>query len=101
MAAEDNLFRFNSHKNIAIKEMREKKKKNQTRTLYNGVRLKNAYVSGTPNLQQLRLGRNTKNQFYTCRTWSLTQKWATKPIGNKSDNTLKKMSDNTLKIRSE
>jgi hypothetical protein len=25
------------------------------------------------------------------------QKWATKPIGNKSDNTIKKMSDNTLK----
>jgi Mn-containing catalase len=29
------------------------------------------------------------------------QKWAAKPIGNKSDNTLKKMSDNTLKTRSE
>jgi hypothetical protein len=25
------------------------------------------------------------------------QKWAVKPIGNKSDNTLKKVSDNTLK----
>jgi hypothetical protein len=25
------------------------------------------------------------------------QKWIVKPIGNKSDNTLKKMSDNTLK----
>jgi hypothetical protein len=25
------------------------------------------------------------------------QKWAAKPIGNKSDNTLKKVSDNTLK----
>jgi hypothetical protein len=29
------------------------------------------------------------------------QKWAAKPIGNKNDNTLKKVSDNTLKIRSE
>jgi hypothetical protein len=38
-----------------------------------------------------------KNQFYTCRTWSLIKKWAAKPIGNKSDNILKKMSDNTLK----
>jgi hypothetical protein len=32
MAAEDNSIRFNSHKNIAIKEMREKKRKYQTRT---------------------------------------------------------------------
>jgi hypothetical protein len=33
MAAEDNLIQFNTHKNIAIKEMREKKKrKDQTRT---------------------------------------------------------------------
>jgi hypothetical protein len=33
MAAEDNSIQFNSHKNIAIKEMREKKKKkDQTRT---------------------------------------------------------------------
>jgi hypothetical protein len=34
MVAEDNSIQFNSHKNIAIKEMREKKrkKKSQTRT---------------------------------------------------------------------
>jgi hypothetical protein len=32
MAAEYNLIRFNSHKNIAIKEMWEKKRKDQTRT---------------------------------------------------------------------
>jgi hypothetical protein len=32
MAAEYNLIRFNSHKNIAIKEMWEKKIKDQTRT---------------------------------------------------------------------
>jgi hypothetical protein len=31
MAAEDNSIRFNSHKNIAIKEMRENKRKDQTR----------------------------------------------------------------------
>jgi hypothetical protein len=29
------------------------------------------------------------------------KKWAAKPIGNKSDNTLKRVSDNTLKTRSE
>jgi hypothetical protein len=34
MAAEDNSIRFNSHKNIAIKEIREKKGKDQTRTQY-------------------------------------------------------------------
>jgi hypothetical protein len=32
MAAEDNSIWFNSHKNIAIKEMREKKRKDQIRT---------------------------------------------------------------------
>jgi hypothetical protein len=32
MVAEDNLIQFNSHKNIAIKEMREKKRKDQIRT---------------------------------------------------------------------
>jgi hypothetical protein len=32
MTAEDNSIQFNSHKNIAIKEMREKKRKDQTRT---------------------------------------------------------------------
>jgi hypothetical protein len=32
MAAEDNSIWFNSHKNIAIKEMREKKRKDQKRT---------------------------------------------------------------------
>jgi hypothetical protein len=50
----------------------------------------NAYVSGTLNIQQLRLSRYIKKKsFYTCRTWSLTQKWAAKPIGSTSDNTLK------------
>jgi hypothetical protein len=32
MAAEDNSIRFNSHKNITIKKMRENKRKDQTRT---------------------------------------------------------------------
>jgi hypothetical protein len=32
MAAKNNSIWFNSHKNIAIKEMREKKRKNQIRT---------------------------------------------------------------------
>jgi hypothetical protein len=32
MAAEDNLIQFNFHKNIEIKKMREKKRRDQTRT---------------------------------------------------------------------
>jgi hypothetical protein len=32
MAEEDNSIQFNSHKNIAIKEIREKKRKDQIRT---------------------------------------------------------------------
>jgi uncharacterized protein YutD len=62
MTAEDNSIRFNSHKNIAIKEMKEKKRSNKN-TRYNGVRLKNAYISGTLNLQQLRLSEILKNSF--------------------------------------
>jgi hypothetical protein len=43
MAAEDNSIQFNSHKNIAIKKMREEKKTNKN-TRCNRVRLKNIYV---------------------------------------------------------
>jgi hypothetical protein len=64
MKAEYNLIWFNSHKNIAIKEMWEKKRKYQTRTQdVTEFGFKNAYASGTLNLQQLRLSRNTKNSF--------------------------------------
>jgi hypothetical protein len=89
MTAEYNLNQFNSHKNIAIKEMWEKKRKDQSRTQdVTEFDFSNAYVFGTLNLQQLRLSRYIKKCFYTCRTWSLTQKWVVKPIGNTSDNTL-------------
>jgi hypothetical protein len=41
MAAENNSIRFNSHKNVAINEMREEKKKRLNKnTRCNGVRLK-------------------------------------------------------------
>jgi hypothetical protein len=84
------------------RNMRRKKRKNLSRTQdVTEVGFNNAYVSETLNLQQLMLSRYSKNDFYTCRTWSLTQKWAAKPIGNTSDNTLKNMSDNTLKTRNE
>jgi hypothetical protein len=89
MTAEYNLNQFNSHKNIAIKEMCENKSKDKTRTQdVTEFGFNNAYVSGTLNLQQLRLSRYIKKYFYTCRT-SLIQKWVAKPIGNTSDNTLK------------
>jgi hypothetical protein len=42
---------------------RKEKKRSNKNTRYNRVWLKNAYVSGTLNLQQLRLSRNTKNSF--------------------------------------
>jgi hypothetical protein len=64
MAAEYNLIWFNSHKNIAIKEIWEKKIKDQTRIQdVTEFGFKNVYVSGTLNLQQLRLSRNTKKSF--------------------------------------
>jgi hypothetical protein len=81
---------------------RNMRKKEQSRTQdVTEFGFNNVYVSGTLNLQQLRLSRYIKNIFYTCRTWSLTQKWVVKPIDNTSDNTLKNMSDNTLKTRNE
>jgi hypothetical protein len=61
MAVEYNSIQFNSHKNIVIKEMWEKKIKDQIRTQdVTEFDLKNTYVSETFNLQQLRLSRNTK-----------------------------------------
>jgi hypothetical protein len=54
MTAEYNLIRFNSHKNIAIKEMWKKKRKYQTRTQdVTEFGFKNTYVSETLNLQQI------------------------------------------------
>jgi hypothetical protein len=51
MTAEYNLNQFNSHKNIAIKEMCEKKSKDKIRTQdVTEFDFNNAYVSGTLNL---------------------------------------------------
>jgi hypothetical protein len=50
MAAEYNLNQFNSHKNIEIKEIWEKKRKDQSRTQdLTEFDFKNAYVSETLN----------------------------------------------------
>jgi hypothetical protein len=101
MAAEYNLNQFNSHKNIAIKEIWEKKSKDKTRTQdVTEFGFNNAYVSGTLNLQQLNLSRYIKKGF-TLVEFGPLQKWVAKPIGNTSDNTLKNVSDNTLKTISE
>jgi hypothetical protein len=51
MTAEYNLNQFNSHKNITIKEMWEKKNKDKIRTQdVTKFGFNNAYVSGTLNL---------------------------------------------------
>jgi hypothetical protein len=51
MAVEYNLNQFNSHKNISIKEMWEKKSKDKTRTQdITEFDFNNAYVSGTLNI---------------------------------------------------
>jgi hypothetical protein len=76
MVAEYNLIWFNSHKNIAIKEIWEKKRKYQTKTQdVTEFGFKNAYVSGTLNLQQLRLSRNTKNSFTLVELGLLHKNW--------------------------
>jgi hypothetical protein len=49
MAAEDNSIWFNSHKNIAIKEIREKKRKYQTKT--QGVTEFGIKMHASPGLQ--------------------------------------------------
>jgi hypothetical protein len=72
------------------RNIRKEKKRLNKNTRCNRVRLKNVYVSGTLNLQQLRLSRNTKNSFTLVELGPLHKKWAAKPIGNKSDNTLEK-----------
>jgi hypothetical protein len=54
-----NLIQF-SQEYSNQKNVRKEKKKSNKNTRYNEVRLKNTYVSGTLNLQQLRLSRNTK-----------------------------------------
>jgi hypothetical protein len=64
MTAEYNLNQFNSHKNITIKEMWEKKRKDQSRTQdVTKFGFNNAYVIGTLNLQQLRLSLYIKKKF--------------------------------------
>jgi hypothetical protein len=80
--------------------MREKKRSNKN-TRCNEVRLKMPTTPGLSTSNNLGWAETLKKKFYTCRTWSLIQKENAKPIGNKSDNTLKEMSENTLKIRSE
>jgi hypothetical protein len=57
------------------RNMRKKEEKIKKNTRCNGVRLKNAYVSGTLNLQQLRLSRNTKNSFTFIELGPLHKNW--------------------------
>jgi hypothetical protein len=98
MTTEYNLIQFNSHKNIAIKEMWEyKKKRINKNTRCNGVRLKNAYVSGTLNLQQLRLSRYTKNNFTLVELGPLHKNELPSLSVTRVTTHSKRVSDNTLK----
>jgi hypothetical protein len=54
-----NLIQFSQEYSNQRNERKEIKRSNKN-TRCNGVRLKNAYVSRTPNHQQLRLSQNTK-----------------------------------------
>jgi hypothetical protein len=98
MAAKYNLIWFNSHKNIAIKEIWEKKRKDQTRTQdVTEFGFKNVYVSGTLNLQQLRLSRNTKNSFTLVELGPLHKNGLPSISVTRVTTHSKKVSDNTLK----
>jgi hypothetical protein len=98
MAAKYNLIWFNSHKNIAIKEIWEKKRKDQTRTQdVTEFGFKNVYVFGTLNLQQLRLSRNTKNSFTLVELGPLHKNGLPSISVTRVTTHSKKVSDNTLK----
>jgi hypothetical protein len=62
MITEDNSIQFNSHKNIAIKEMREKKRSNKN-TKCNGVRLKMPTSPGLPTSNNWDWDETLKNNF--------------------------------------
>jgi hypothetical protein len=97
MAAKYNLIWFNSHKNIAIKKYEKRKKISNKNTRCNRVRLKNAYVSKTLNLQQLRLIRNTKNSFTLVELGPLHKNGLPSLSVTRVTAHSKRVSDNTLK----
>jgi hypothetical protein len=63
MAAEYDLNQFNSHKNIAIKEMWEKKVK-----IKQEHKMQRSSALTMPTFEPIYL-----KKIYTCRTWSLTK----------------------------
>jgi hypothetical protein len=64
MAAEDNSIQFNSHNNITIKEMREKKRKDQTRTQdVTNFGLKMPTSPGLPTSNNWGWAKTLKNSF--------------------------------------
>jgi hypothetical protein len=66
-------------------------------TSCNGVRLKNVYVSGTLNLQQLRLSRYTKNSFILVELGPLHKNGLSSLSVTRVTTHSKRISDNTLK----
>jgi hypothetical protein len=57
--------------------------------------------SGLPTSNNWGWAETLKNSFTLVELDHLHKKWTAKSIGNKSDNTLKNMSNNTLKTKDE
>jgi hypothetical protein len=97
----DNEIQFNmiqfSQEYSNQKNMRKEKKRSNKNTRCNGVRLKNAYVSGTLNLQQLRLSRNTKNNFTLVELGPLHKNGMPSLSLTRVTTHSKSVNDNTLK----
>jgi hypothetical protein len=83
---------YSSQRNVRI----EKKRTNKN-IRYSGVRFKNDYVSGTLNLQQLRLSRYTKNSFTLVELGPLHKNGLPSLSVTRVTTHSKRVSDNTFK----
>jgi hypothetical protein len=77
--------------------VRIKKKRTNKNTRCNEIQLKNVYVFGTLNLQQLRLSRFTKNSFTLVEFGPLQKNGLPSLSVTRVTTHSKRMSDNTLK----
>jgi hypothetical protein len=90
------LFQLSQEYSNQINERKEKKRSHKN-TRCNGVRFKMPTSPGLPTFNNWGWVETLKNSFTLVEFGPLTQKWAVKSIGNNSDNTLKNVSENTLK----
>jgi hypothetical protein len=82
--------------NITILELSKRKEQTRTQDVME-FGFKNAYVSGTLNLQQLRLSRNTKNNFTLVELGPIHKNGLPSLSVTRVTIHSKMMSDNTLK----